>query len=55
MIGYELINTSGVTASNAIYWVCQKNGKLYCKELIHYSDGSASPMNTGYYANIVYV
>ena len=52
MIGFELLNKSGVS-NGAIYWVYQYNGKLYCKELYHYSDG-ASSQNTNYYANIVY-
>ena len=54
MIGFELLNSSGVYNS-AIYWVHQENGKLYCKELNHYSDGSASLQNTWYHANIVYI
>lgn len=55
MIGFELLISSSVIISNAIYWINQENGKLYCKELIHYSDGGASPMNTQYHANIVYI
>ena len=56
MIGFELLKSSGgIYISNAIYWVCQENGKLYCKCLLHHSDGSVLFENANYYANIAYV
>ena len=54
MIGFELLNSNS-GSYGTIHWVYQENGKLYCKYLTYYSDGSTSSGNTYCYANIVYV
>ena len=51
MIGFDILDNT----NNDADWVYQEKGKLYCKWIKHWSDGTASSYNTEYHANIIYV
>ena len=53
LIGFGLINTN--MSSDDAVWIYQNKGKLYCRWILHWSDGGASSGNRTCNADIVYI
>lgn len=52
LIGFDILDNAWSDAT----WIDQNKGKLYCRYIKHYGDGSGTGAGTeNHYANIVYI